>query len=116
LASKLISRDEGMHCDLTCLLLQDHLVFRVTPTCICMVIFEAVTIKHEFIRDLIPVHLLGMNAGLMLCGQYIQFCVDGLMVALQQKKSSHLWCDHQPVSSDDELNFPPKNSKLLPKA
>jgi ribonucleotide reductase beta subunit family protein with ferritin-like domain len=48
------------------------------------IIRDAVNIENEFIvHDAIPVRLLGMNVGLMVC-QYIEFCADCLMVALEQ--------------------------------
>jgi ribonucleotide reductase beta subunit family protein with ferritin-like domain len=67
LASKLISHDEGIYCDLAC---------------IRMVICDAVNIEHKFLHYLIPIHLLGMTMGLMC--QYIKLCADCLMVALLQ--------------------------------
>jgi ribonucleotide reductase beta subunit family protein with ferritin-like domain len=39
-------------------------------------------LEQEFIRDALPIHLIGMNSTLMC--QYIKFCADHLMIALQQ--------------------------------
>ena len=44
------------------------------------IICNAVTIECEFIRDAIPVELIGMNSSLM--AKYIEFCADRLLVAL----------------------------------
>jgi ribonucleoside-diphosphate reductase beta chain len=78
-SNELISRDEGLHCDFACLLyskLQNQLpVAQVTE-----LITSAVKIEHEFVRDAIPVKLIGMNAD-MMC-QYIEFVADRLLLAL----------------------------------
>ena len=78
-SNELISRDEGLHCDFACLLyskLENQLpVAQVTE-----LITSAVTIEHEFVRDAIPVKLIGMNAD-MMC-QYMEFVADRLLVSL----------------------------------
>jgi ribonucleoside-diphosphate reductase beta chain len=82
-SNELISRDEGLHCDFACLLynqLENKLpVERVTE-----VITNAVEIEKEFVSDALPVRLIGMNAD-MMC-QYIEFCADRLLVALNCPK------------------------------
>jgi ribonucleoside-diphosphate reductase beta chain len=82
-SNELISRDEGLHCDFACLLynqLENKLpVERVTE-----VITNAVVIEKEFVSDALPVRLIGMNAD-MMC-QYIEFCADRLLVALNCPK------------------------------
>lgn len=78
-ANELISRDEGLHCDFACLLysqLQNKLPEETVQT----LIRDAVDIEQEFVRDSIPVKLIGMNADLMC--QYIKFVADRLLVAL----------------------------------
>lgn len=78
-SNELISRDEGLHCDFACLLyskLKNQLpVAQVTD-----LITSAVKIEHEFVREAIPVKLIGMNAD-MMC-QYIEFVADRLLVSL----------------------------------
>jgi ribonucleoside-diphosphate reductase subunit M2 len=44
------------------------------------IVTNAVDIEKEFVRDALPVELIGMNSGLMQ--QYIEFCADRLLVAL----------------------------------
>jgi ribonucleotide reductase beta subunit family protein with ferritin-like domain len=78
-SNELISRDEGMHCDFACLL-YSKLVNRLPESTIFSIIGEAVDIESEFVKDALPVELIGMNSGLMI--QYIQFCADRLLVAL----------------------------------
>jgi ribonucleoside-diphosphate reductase subunit M2 len=44
------------------------------------IVTDAVDIEKEFVRDALPVELIGMNSALMQ--QYIEFCADRLLVAL----------------------------------
>jgi ribonucleoside-diphosphate reductase beta chain len=78
-SNELISRDEGMHCDFACLC---HSVLKNKPPkkVIRAIIKEAVDIEKEFLRDALPVSLIGMNADLMC--KYIEFVADRLLVAL----------------------------------
>lgn len=78
-ANELISRDEGLHCDFACLL-YNELENRLSPKTVQDLITNAVDIEREFVRDAIPVKLIGMNAD-MMC-QYIEFVADRLLVAL----------------------------------
>lgn len=78
-ANELISRDEGLHCDFACLL-YSQLKHKLPTATVQSIIRNAVEIEHEFVRDSIPVRLIGMNAD-MMC-QYIEFVADRLLVAL----------------------------------
>eukprot|EP01041_Mallomonas_annulata_P008826 gene8826-18272_t len=82
-SNELISRDEGMHCDFACLI-YNKLVNSLPQSRIFEIIGDAVKIETEFVRDALPVELIGMNSGLMT--QYIQFCADRLLVALGCEK------------------------------
>ena len=59
-SNELISRDEGMHCDFACLL-YSKLLNKLPQSCVNEIIQSAVDIECEFIRDSIPVELIGMN-------------------------------------------------------
>lgn len=78
-ANELISRDEGLHCDFACLL-YSQLQNKLPEETVQMLIRDAVEIEQEFVRDSLPVKLIGMNADLMC--QYIKFVADRLLVAL----------------------------------
>ncbi|MFV0340954.1 MAG: ribonucleoside-diphosphate reductase small subunit [Parachlamydiaceae bacterium] len=78
-ANELISRDEGLHCDFACLL-YSQLKHKLPVETVQSVIRNAVEIEHEFVRDALPVKLIGMNADLMC--QYISFVADRLLIAL----------------------------------
>jgi len=82
-ANELISRDEGLHCDFACLL-YSQLKYKLPIETVSHIIESAVSIEKEFVRDAIPVKLIGMNADLMC--QYIEFVADRLLVALGAKK------------------------------
>jgi ribonucleoside-diphosphate reductase subunit M2 len=82
-SNELISRDEGMHCDFACLL-YSKLVNKLPQARVFEIIDSAVTIECEFVRDALPVELIGMNSTMM--SQYIQFCADRLLVALGFEK------------------------------
>ncbi|MBI4944854.1 MAG: ribonucleotide-diphosphate reductase subunit beta [Bacteroidetes bacterium] len=78
-SNELISRDEGLHCDFACLL-YSKLENQLPVEQVIELISSAVTIECEFVRDAIPVKLIGMNAD-MMC-QYIEFVADRLLVSL----------------------------------
>ena len=82
-ANELISRDEGLHCDFACLVYA-KLVNKLSEKCIVGIIDEAVNIEKEFLRDALPVDLIGINSGLMCT--YIEYCADRLLVALGCKR------------------------------
>jgi ribonucleoside-diphosphate reductase subunit M2 len=82
-SNELISRDEGLHCDFACLI-YSKLVNKLSNERITEIICNAVDIEKEFVRDALPVELIGMNSGLMC--EYIEFCADRLLVSLHCKK------------------------------
>ena len=75
-SNELISRDEGMHCDFACLL-YSKLQNKLPTSTVHAIVSEAVECEKEFVRDALPVHLVGMNAA-MMC-QYIEFVADRLL-------------------------------------
>lgn len=82
-ANELISRDEGLHCDFACLV-HSKLVNKLSMECIIGIVEDAVNIEKEFLRDALPVDLIGINSGLMCT--YIEYCADRLLVALCCKR------------------------------
>ena len=83
-SNELISRDEGLHCDFACLLYTKYISNKLPDNVIINIIDEAVLIESEFIESSLPVALIGMNCDLMK--QYIRFCADRLLVALDVPK------------------------------
>jgi ribonucleoside-diphosphate reductase subunit M2 len=82
-SNELISRDEGLHCDFACLL-YSKLLNKLPKERVAEIITDAVSIEKEFVQDALPVELIGMNSKLMC--QYIEFCADRLLVALDCPK------------------------------
>ena len=79
-ANQLISRDEGMHRDFACLLYRDHIVNTLSEERVFTIVREAVDLEKEFVRESLPVRLIGMNADTM--SQYIEYVTDHLLVEL----------------------------------
>ena len=82
-SNELISRDEGMHTDFACLLYK-HLNNKLSNERIHSIVQEAVTIEMGFVKESLPVELIGMNSDLM--SQYIMFVADHLLYALGAPK------------------------------
>jgi ribonucleoside-diphosphate reductase subunit M2 len=78
-SNELISRDEGLHCDFACLMYK-KLINQLSEERIVEILSNAVEIEKEFVKDALPVELIGMNSTQM--GHYIEFCADRLLVAL----------------------------------
>jgi ribonucleoside-diphosphate reductase subunit M2 len=72
-SNELISWDEGFHCDFACLL-YSKLINRLPDHRIVKIISNAVDIELEFVANVLPVELSGMNSILM--SNYIKFCAD----------------------------------------
>jgi ribonucleotide reductase beta subunit family protein with ferritin-like domain len=72
-SNEMIARDEGLHCDFACLL-YSHLQNKLPDERVVELVREAVQYETEFVRDALPVELIGMNSGEMTL--YVQFCAD----------------------------------------
>ena len=105
-ANELISRDEGLHCDFACLLYTE-LVNKLSPETVQGIIANAVAIEKEFVKDSLPVRLIGMNADLMC--QYIEFVSDRLLVALGVPKIYNVT---NPFDFMELISMPWKNQLL----
>ena len=82
-SNQLISRDEGLHTDFACLLYK-KLKHKLSTEKVLNIITQAVDIEKEFIRDSLPVELIGMNSTQMC--QYIEFITDRLLFQLGYEK------------------------------
>ncbi|MBK9793070.1 MAG: ribonucleotide-diphosphate reductase subunit beta [Sphingobacteriales bacterium] len=82
-SNEFISRDEGMHCDFACLL-YSMLENKLSKEEIYQIICDAVECEKIFVKDSLPVSLIGMNEQLMC--EYIEFCADRLILALGYPK------------------------------
>jgi len=82
-SNEFISRDEGMHCDFACLL-YSMLENKLSKEEIYQIICDAVECEKIFVKDSLPVSLIGMNDKLMC--EYIEFCADRLIISLGYPK------------------------------
>lgn len=103
-ANELISRDEGLHCDFACLL-YSQLRHKLPIASLQQIIRSAVEIEREFVRDALPVRLIGMNADLMC--QYIEFVADRLLLALGSPK---IYNTTNPFDFMDMISIPGKTN------
>ena len=104
-SNELISRDEGMHTELACLLFS-KLNNKLNKPKIREIVKEAVEIEKEFICESLPCRLIGMNAGLMK--QYIEFVADRLLVQLGCNKIYKVSCPFdfmELISLEQKTNF-----------
>jgi len=88
-SNELISRDEGLHCDFACLL-YSKLANPLPTSRVTEIVTQAVAMEKEFVRDALPVELIGMNSTAMCT--YIEFCADRLLVALGCEKQYNAQC------------------------
>jgi ribonucleoside-diphosphate reductase subunit M2 len=86
-SNELISRDEGDHVT-TPQLVFELLRYKPDIEYVHEIVKEAVEIESMFIKDAIPVELIGMNATLML--DYIKFVSDRLLVQFGYPKLYHV--------------------------
>lgn len=82
-SNELISRDEGLHTDLACIVYKT-MKFDLPKEKIYSIIKEAVELECKFATVALPVDLIGMNSKLM--SQYIRFVADRLSQSLGYDK------------------------------
>jgi ribonucleoside-diphosphate reductase beta chain len=79
-ANELISRDEGMHRDMACLLYKNYIENKIKKSDLIEMLEEAVNIEIEFIEYSLPYKLDSINSTLMT--QYIKYVADHLLESL----------------------------------
>ena len=82
-SNELISRDEGLHTDFACLL-YSHLQNQLSIERVYEIFNEAVEIEKRFVKESLPVELIGMNSKLMC--EYIEYVSDRLLFCLGYPK------------------------------
>jgi ribonucleoside-diphosphate reductase subunit M2 len=104
-SNKLISRDDGLHCDFACLIYTKP-INRLPAHRIPKIISSAVNIKLELVANALPVELIGMNLT-MMCN-YNKFCADRLLLDLGCSKhynTRNLFEWMEKISIQDKTNF-----------
>lgn len=84
ISNEFISRDEGMHRDLACLIYSKYVVNKLDDEQVVQMIREAVEVEQNFIRECLPYRLKGMNQDLMC--QYIEYVADHLSLQLIERR------------------------------
>jgi ribonucleoside-diphosphate reductase subunit M2 len=100
-----ISRDEGLHMELACLLYK-LLNNKLKEKIIYEIFEEAVEIEEEFINTALPCKLLGMNS--LLMSQYIRYVADRLLVQLGYNKKYNVENPFEymkKIDVDNKANF-----------
>ena len=76
-SNEFISRDEGLHCAFNCDLYTHYITNKLDEDIVIHMVKEAVEIEKRFVKDSLPVELIGMNSTLMC--QYIEYVADYLL-------------------------------------
>lgn len=79
-SNELISRDEGSHRDYACLLYRKYIRNKLPEGEVVEMIKTAVKLEQEFVKESLPVSLIGMNADLMC--EYVEYVADILCMNL----------------------------------
>jgi len=100
-----IQRDECLH-TLFGVLLYGKLENKLPQACIYVIVSEGVDHCIEFVKDSLPLDLIGMNATLMI--QYVKFVADGLITklgykALYKVKNPFKWMETIGLESKDNF-------------
>ena len=108
-SNKLISCNEGLHCNCACLL-YSKLINRLPAARVTNIISSMVNIEMELVVDALPVELIGMNST-MMC-DYIKFCANQLLIALGYQRHYKIgnpfeWMEM--ISLQEKTNFFKKN-------
>ena len=105
LSNEFISRDEALHTEFA-VLLYNKLQNRLIPKQIHEIIKESAEIEKEFVENILPERLLGMNAKLMK--QYVEFVADRLCLQLNYDKiygSQNPFDFMELISVETKVNF-----------
>ena len=105
LSNEFISRDEALHTEFA-VLLYNKLQNRLIRKQIHEIIKESAEIEKEFVENILPERLLGMNAKLMK--QYVEFVADRLCLQLHYDKiygSQNPFDFMELISVETKVNF-----------
>merc|ERR1711976_1059167 len=82
-SNELISRDEGLHAEVACLV-YGMLQHKLPDNVVHNIVQGAVTAERRFICEALPCDLIGMNNDMMT--RYIEFVADRLLASLRHPK------------------------------
>jgi ribonucleotide reductase beta subunit family protein with ferritin-like domain len=104
--NSLISRDENLHCEFACQLFLTG-VNRPTQEEVHQMVKRAVSLEEDFVRDAIPVRLIGINADSMC--NYVQYCADRL---LKEVGYDPIWNASNPFPWIEYMSIPQKTNRF----
>lgn len=90
-SNELISRDEGLHCKFA-VALHSSLNNKCTVQRATEIINEAIELEKKFVREILNVPLIGINADLMI--QYVEFCANRLFLSIYPNEPSNCQSDY----------------------
>ena len=104
--NSMISRDEGLHGLYAITLYNSHVVNKLPQERVTQIVREMTKIEHEFVKEALPVSLIGMNCATHC--QYISYCADYLLTALKCEKIYNVpnpydWMEA--ISMESKVNF-----------
>jgi len=105
-SNELISRDEGMHRDMYCLLYRRYIQNPLPREQLEAIIKDAVEVEKQFVKETLPYRLSGMNSDLMC--QYVEYVADHLLAEMGQPiiyKTENPFQWMQLISMNGKNNF-----------
>jgi ribonucleoside-diphosphate reductase subunit M2 len=105
LSNEFISRDEALHTEFA-VMLYNKLQNRLNRKRVMEIIKDAAEIEKEFVMNILPERLMGMNAKLMC--QYVEFVADRLCLQLKYDKiygSQNPFDFMELISVETKVNF-----------
>lgn len=100
-----ISITGNCHADFAVLLYNNHIENKVETETIYEIVKSAVELEKHFVKDALPVELIGMNSNLMC--QYLEFVADSLLVSLKLPK---IYNATNPFGFMDQQGLRPKTN------
>jgi ribonucleotide reductase beta subunit family protein with ferritin-like domain len=82
-ANSFIARDEGVHTLFACLLVREYVLRRPTQERTETILSGAIEVVDKFVKESLPVRLIGMNAELMC--QYVRYQADCVLYEMGYK-------------------------------
>lgn len=105
MSNEFISRDEGLHCRFAYAIMR-YIIQKPDFSIVKNIIEEAVEIEKKFLKEALPVSLIGMNCNMM--SEYIEFVSDRLLIELGYEKiynTKNPFIFMEMISMEGKTNF-----------
>jgi ribonucleoside-diphosphate reductase beta chain len=107
-ANEYISRDEGLHVEYGAYLYKKWIKKKLNYNIYKTILNEAIELETQFINEILPVNLIGMNAQSMIC--YIKYCANLLTEKLNYTEVPYPDVHENPFPFMDAINVNSKNN------